>query len=381
VRHLPALVVACFAIACGSSSAPAGSAGGGSNGGGSDGGTTADAGGSPDAGTADAGPGGSTDGGAADGGAPDAGPIGGGGPAPLTSGESAMALAPDDANVYWSSFYRTPAPNGHDTNIRYAVRGMPKSGSGSVTTYVETAGGPRGAPVADGAFVYWLNIPCSFFPCEEPPVDLHRAARAGGPVENLARLSFNSARLDLDPSSIFVAKYSAAMFGETGRITRLPKAGGSEATIISGEDVRDVAVLADGLYWTTTDGVRKRDPDGRVGALASVRGGAERFKVDGNRIYLRAYSNDVVAAPRGGGETTVIWHAPNGTLHDVDANAGVVYWVQDAGGGSKGCLGRANGNGTDARCLDTAGATYSAVRVDDTAVFFVRDGNVYRLAR
>ena len=373
MRRLSTLVVTCLAIACGNtSSVPAGSVGGGS-----DGGTNADAGGGTDAGTADAGAG-EADGGSTDGGAPDAG---GGAPVPLTAGESAVALALDDANVYWAGFYRTPAPNGHDTNIRYAIRGMPKSGAAPVITYVETAGGPRGAPVADGAFVYWMNIPCASFPCEEPPVDLHRARRAAGPVEDLARLSFNSARIDLDPSSIYVARYSAAMFGETGRITRLSKAGGPESTIVSGENVRDVAVLADGLYWTTTDGVRKRDPDGNVGTLASFPGGAERFKVDGNRIFLRAYSNDVVAVPRGGGEATVLWHAPAGTLHDVDANAGVVYWVQDAGGGFGGCLGRANGDGTDARCLDTAGVTYSAVRVDDTAVFFIRDGNVYRSSK
>jgi len=46
-----------------------------------------------------------------------------------------------------------------------------------------------------------------------------------------------------------------------------------------------------------------------------------------------------------------------------------------------GCLGRANADGTDGRCLDEGQSSFNAVRVDDTAVYYLKDGDLYRLAK
>jgi len=46
-----------------------------------------------------------------------------------------------------------------------------------------------------------------------------------------------------------------------------------------------------------------------------------------------------------------------------------------------GCLGSANLDGTDGKCLDEGDHTYAGVRVDESAVYFIRDGEIFRMAK
>jgi hypothetical protein len=71
--------------------------------------------------------------------------------------------------------------------------------------------------------------------------------------------------------------------------------------------------------------------------------------------------------------------APNGD--DVDISHGRVYWNQSRTDQSPGCLGSANIDGTDRKCLDEGDHGYGGVRVDETAVYFIRDGEIFRIAK
>jgi hypothetical protein len=75
----------------------------------------------------------------------------------------------------------------------------------------------------------------------------------------------------------------------------------------------------------------------------------------------------------------LLWQAANGG--DIDANASIVYWNQSATNQFPGCLGRASSEGTDARCLDDGAHDFRGVRVDDTAVYYIKDGQIWRILK
>ena len=87
----------------------------------------------------------------------------------------------------------------------------------------------------------------------------------------------------------------------------------------------------------------------------------------------------VSSMPAEGGDLRVIWTTASGG--DLDANQGVVYWNESPYDRFPGCLGRANPDGTDGRCLDQGDHQYQGVRVDDAAVYFIRDGQILRLPK
>jgi hypothetical protein len=98
-------------------------------------------------------------------------------------------------------------------------------------------------------------------------------------------------------------------------------------------------------------------------------------------IYFRS-AGSVLRVSRSAtfGSEQVLWEA-NAFGLEIDANAHVVYWDQDPSPRFPGCLGRANADGTDGRCLDQGNAQFRGVRVDDTAVYYIKDGQIWRTDR
>src|SRR5437868_2418252 len=64
-----------------------------------------------------------------------------------------------------------------------------------------------------------------------------------------------------------------------------------------------------------------------------------------------------------------------------DVNGGKAYFAQSAYSSFDGCIVRANPNGAGATCIDRGKHSYIDVKVDDTQVYFIRDGDVWRLPR
>ena len=64
-----------------------------------------------------------------------------------------------------------------------------------------------------------------------------------------------------------------------------------------------------------------------------------------------------------------------------DVNGGKAYFAQSAYSSFDGCIVRANPNGAGATCIHRGKHSYIDVKVDDTQVYFIRDGDVWRLPR
>jgi hypothetical protein len=127
---------------------------------------------------------------------------------------------------------------------------------------------------------------------------------------------------------------------------------------------------------TVTDGPFT-EWDGCVSLLGVY--GIEGLRVNGNVFALRSGGSVWTGSIDGSRSLGKIWVASNGA--DVDVNGGRVYWNQSPDGTYPGCLGSANLDGTDGRCLDDGDHRYNGVRADDMAVYFIRDGEIWRVSK
>jgi hypothetical protein len=352
------------------------------------GGDTADAGttgGGSGGGTADAGTagGGTVDGGTAGGGgAPDAGTGGGTSTAPeqLTTGANAIALAIDATNVYFLA--RTSSTD--------AVRSVPKAGGASATLSAGRQGHPARSLIATGDAVLWESLDCSD-PCDYPGSGHEWAIfeSDGGSVRQVAPL-FASGGLGASATTAFSRSFDL----ETGRWDLLGCArdGSGCSTIVIDSPLREPVYFDSGkLYFISEPsdadfGLRSilqsydpgADPIHRFGSMTLQNAqGISGLRVNGSGFALRSHGN--VWAGHLDSTYSMIRGAPNGD--DVDISHGRVYWNQSRTDQGPGCLGSANIDGTDPKCVDEGDHDYAGVRVDETAVYFIRDGEIFRIAK
>jgi hypothetical protein len=107
--------------------------------------------------------------------------------------------------------------------------------------------------------------------------------------------------------------------------------------------------------------------------------GVTGLRVNGNVFALRARGSVWTGSLDGSQPLRKIWGAPNGD--DVDISHGRVYWTQSANSQFPGCLGSANLDGTDGKCLDDGQHVFAEVRVDESAAYYIRDGEILRLSK
>ena len=347
--------------------------------------------GTPPAGSTDAGPGGGsgsggsgggsggsggTDGGSGSGGSADAGVIAA---VQVTSGESATALALDPGTVYWTNeIHDVTAPG------RFQLRAMPKGGTLAVTR-TTARGGEVGGLVFDRGDLYWTMLDCAP-PCDYPGAGMERDVfhydTLAGQLTQMGR-GFNELVVD---TAFVYAPY--APLGEIHRFER----NGSGATVISANGGNAISLTTDGdlIYWARTPpgtqameirSVRKDGTGEGVWLSASPAQIPVYMRWDGAWIFYRDDFGGVgrISTSHTPPAPQILWQAPNGG--DLDLKNGRVYWNQSATSQFPGCLGVANLDGTDGHCLDEGQHKYAGVRVDDDFVWFIRDGDVYRLPR
>jgi len=126
----------------------------------------------------------------------------------------------------------------------------------------------------------------------------------------------------------------------------------------------------DYLHWVDVNG-------GPIGGMVLHDWPTTGLRVAGDSVAFRA-GGSVYTGRISDGSSAKIWGAPNGS--DVDISQGRVYWSQSATTQFPGCVGSANLDGIDGRCLEQGQHVYGGVKVDDSAVFFIRDGDIFRLA-
>ncbi|HMC69357.1 MAG TPA: hypothetical protein VKJ07_09405, partial [Mycobacteriales bacterium] len=102
------------------------------------------------------------------------------------------------------------------------------------------------------------------------------------------------------------------------------------------------------------------------------------LRVNGNAVATR--SGAQIWTGTVGGQMTRVWDF-TGPGSDIDMSHGRMYWNQRPWQQAPGCLGSANLDGTDGKCLDQGEHNYDGVKVDEGHVWYIRDGEIVRLAR
>jgi hypothetical protein len=414
MRHRFVVVAAAVLLsaACSSETSPGGGGGGGTGGGAPDAGSTvggtgggADAGstggGDVDAGNGsgggsspDAGAGGGSGSGSgggsggADAGQPDAGTGGGGAdagtaisvPEQLTTGENATGLAIDASNVYWMS---------RKGPFRFELHSMLKSG-GAVTTLAATRNSVATSLVAPGDGVLWEAMDCAE-PCDYPGAGHEWAifSTAPGGYRRVAVL-YGSGGLAANATTA----YSRSFNTERGRWDLLGCArDGSGCTrLVTDNPIMPPVYLHAGmLFWINQPSDNDFGPHSNLlwndadagfharGGISLPVVGITGLRVNADDFAVRSAGKVYTGNLQRSGQAAMIWAAPNGD--DVDINRGRVYWNQSPDSAYPGCLGSANLDGSDGHCLDDGAHKYGGVRVDDAAVYYLRDGEIWRVAK
>jgi len=286
--------------------------------------------------------------------------------------EHAVALAVDAARVYWTRL--TGSRNGRLPG--WELRAAPKAGGDAQTlasgageiddvilddAFAYLAGGSNGGAVYGGQV---LRVPLS----------------GGDPVV----LGTGSGQLAQDATFVY-SFIPPPPEDKISHIVRLPKAGGASSNLvdtISGGV--GLALDSGNLYWASARFFLSMPAAGgtpqKIAADGRICPG--RLKLAGGFAYIDCGAS-VVRVPLAGGAIQELW-APGFAFNprpDVDYSQGLVFWTESGGATRNGCLWRSSADGSQASCLESSPFTYSAVRVDDHDVWFIRDWAVYRLPR
>jgi len=313
----------------------------------------------------------------------------------LTTGANVQGISLDDRNIYWSNSENA----GGWKHWHYTVRAVPKTG-GSPITLAEGAGNMLSPLVAVGGFVYWAMATCPQ-DCERFDFKnyLYRVPRDGGALQELKREAMGAPAVDGQ------RLYYRARYGRTADVPGIWSVAidGSDPRRLTTNDAGEGPVLAGGTlyfldrgdnpddtFWTAlrtvpsaggpVSEVRRETNTLIVPYRIKLHQGvvlADAQVVDANAgpVMQKAAANEagIWRVPLDGSPWSKILEGPRFVL--LDANGGRVYWWQE------GCVGSGRLDGSDNRCLDQGDHVYGGVAVDDASVFFVRDGDLYRLPR
>ena len=92
------------------------------------------------------------------------------------------------------------------------------------------------------------------------------------------------------------------------------------------------------------------------------------IKANDSNVFFRSIDG-IFSVPQSGGTPTRLANAAGGDPPALDANSGVAYWNDR-------CLASSTRG-----CIDTGGTSYGSVKVDDTAIYFVRGDDLMRLTK
>jgi hypothetical protein len=147
--------------------------------------------------------------------------LSGGAPTMLAAdGPTPMAIAVDDANVYWT--------NGE----RGTVKSVPKAG-GAVTLLAEYEKYPWSLAV-DATSVYWA---------EEPTASVHATPKGGGPITTLGMGDGALYGMTIDDASVYFTSFHS--------VIEVPKQGSGSMTLpsLAGSVPFRIAVSSTSVYW------------------------------------------------------------------------------------------------------------------------------------
>ena len=251
-----------------------------------------------------------------------------------------------------------------------SVWSVPKAGG----TATRIGAGSPAVMLADDAFVYWTN-----------GSSIDSAPVGGGAVSQLAGPTrVGDLKLDTD-GSLFWAELPTTT--STGAIHRMQNR--ADAVVVANaEPIFGLALDDTYVYYTvsgsgTLSGVDRTPKNGR-GKVEFVASGTDSpfvlLRSDAANLYWRTASG-LVRATAKTSDTPHLVSTANGpsssmTAMAFDVNASVVYWNWMDNTSAPQGLFQANADGTGETQLDTGMVT--GVRVDDTAIFYWKNGALIR---
>jgi hypothetical protein len=308
------------------------------------------------------------------------------GPEVLTSGENAIALAIDANNVYWLNIRTVPTSG--QTYKFVDVRSMPKAG-GAPSTLVQTKSMFGTNIVAPDGVIVWSAASCAP-PCDYPGAGSEQAIFTLDSNAADGYRMITGANQGSQVAATSTTSFSRRRNGITNKWDLMACAiDGSGCSVIASMDGIQPAMYADSgrIYWINV----VTTPDSESGTMfwndaVSPYTARGQMRFPGLNIGLRI-NGDAVATRSGaeiwtgtvGAQMTRVWVTTTGS--DIDISHGRMYWNQGPWQQYPGCLGSANLDGTDGKCLDQGQHNYDGVKVDEEHVWYIRDGQIVRTAR
>ncbi len=291
-----------------------------------------------------------------DGGAPAA-------PFTLVPSANPIALALDDANVYWADFAAGD------------VAMAPKSGGAPVVLWSSTTMRPRAIAV-DTANVYVLATADTTTGSSLVAVPISGAPAA--PLTTSPNLL--AAPLAAGPSLVY--------WVDQGSVLGMPKTGGAVAGVVPGVPAAALAVDASSLYWSAQDGLHAQPLSGGPAALLGVPANPEptpqgplaaaAIAVDATNVYYAinsfAGAGTIGSIPIAGGPPTTLATGRPGSLMAIAVDDRNVYWVEGEGTIQQGAIAAVPKAGGRVAVLATGLSDPMSVAVDSSGVYFPSAG-------
>lgn len=179
--------------------------------------------------------------------------------------------------------------------------------------------------IADADALYWLV-------CDAGPArsSVHRIAKKGGAVVELARFGKNTTQLGADETHLYLPVAGHELV-RNAEILRVSKAGGAVEVIVPdvGEPaVSGIAVDGEYAYYAHRGGVARVRKSGGTPELLARGAFAFRIAVDASHLYYTEYSNEtagrVMRLPKAGGPPQELISGLRGT-HAIAIDAMNVY--------------------------------------------------------
>jgi hypothetical protein len=195
-------------------------------------------------------------------------------------GLGGVALAADDAAVYWTSY---PGPQFWGSGD---IMRTPRFG-GPVTVLLPGQQDPR-CFVLDGGYLYWTQFAdAAAMPPAPTPGALRRVPVFGGSPEVLLEHQ-DLGSIALDADRVYVSEPGTSFGKHDGSILALPKSGGAAVTLAAGLTPGDLAVDATDIYFTSSvDHIVSRlsKAGGAVIPLVDTGGNPTAIAVDDAAVY------------------------------------------------------------------------------------------------
>ena len=205
---------------------------------------------------------------------------------------------------------------------------------GGLVCPVTLASGQRPGPIAvDGTSVYWGNYDGNN---TVTTATLMKVPVEGGSPIALAASPYWIDAIALDETSVY---WTTLNFTTTsGAVMKVPREGGTATTLASftslGEVPLPIAIDGTSAYWA----YYRPDYGGTVasvplagGSVATLVSGQEditALAVDGTNIYWATTSTDVRRVPLPGGTWSTVATLPGSRLGDFAVDATSAYWTQ-----------------------------------------------------